>query len=56
MSYKIIGITGRKYNGKDTIANYLRDSETLINLLSQILSKKHVELYSDSMMNNYTDL
>ncbi|AYV76469.1 MAG: deoxynucleoside monophosphate kinase [Terrestrivirus sp.] len=24
--YKIIGITGRKFNGKDTIANYLRDA------------------------------
>lgn len=24
--YRIIGITGRKFNGKDTIANYLRDA------------------------------
>jgi len=25
MKYKIIGVTGRKYNGKDTIANYLNN-------------------------------
>ena len=54
MSYKIIGITGRKYNGKDTIANYLRDNKNYHHLSGSL--KEHVELYSDSMMNNYTDL